>query len=106
MEKPEWFEIVEASESAPKPSKTSSARAHRVRITQGFALFGIASVIAVGGFSFAQSSNPPSTLFASAAPVATASSLPSAATPTASPTIAQTAGRPTITSAVGGEGND
>ena len=121
MEKPEWFETMETSENSPKSIMTSSARAHRVRLTQGLALLGIASVIAVGGFSFVQSANAPSTLSASAVPVATASSPtaisalssttpPIATTATAaaasSPAIGLTAGRPTITSAVGGEGND
>jgi hypothetical protein len=116
MEKPEWFETVEASEGTPKPIKTWSARAHRVRLTQGFALLGIASVIAVGGFTFVQSANAPSSLSASAAPVATASA-PVATTGSASATSATVAadstqaiglagGRPTITSAVGGEEND
>ena len=115
MEKPEWFETVEASESTPKAIKTSSARAHRSHLTQGFALFGIAAVIAVGGFSFVQSANAPSSLSASASPVPTSNASPSTSTPiattatvatTASPAIGLAGGRPTITSAVGGEGND
>ena len=124
MEKPEWFETVEASESTPKPIKKSSAPSNRVRLTQGLALLGIASVIAVGGFNFVQSANAPSTLTtlttlttlsASAAPVATSSASSSTTTPTpttstavanASPAIGLGGGRPTITSAVGGEGND
>ena len=115
MEKPEWFETVEASERTLKPIKTSSARAHRAHLTQGFTLFGIAAVIAVGGFSFVQSANGPSSLSASAAP-ATAASAPSSTNAPASTTataaanatqaIGLTGGRPTITSAVGGEGND
>ena len=115
MEKPEWFETVEASESAPRPINNSSARAHRVRLTQGFALLAIASVIAVGGLGFVQSANAPSSLSASAAPVATASApastnTPAATTATAAANATQAiglaGGRPTITSAVGGEGND
>lgn len=115
MEKPEWFETVEASESTPKPVETSSARAHRVRLTQGFALLGIASVIAVGGFNFVQSANAPSALSASAAPVTTSSASSSTNTPTATtstavananPAIGLGGGRPTITSAVGGDDND
>ena len=116
MEKPEWFETVQSSDSAPKSIKTSSARAHRVRLTQGFALLGIASVIAVGGFSFVQSANAPSSLSASAAPVAktsspvatpgSASATPAATSANANAAIGLTGGRPTITSAVGGEGND
>ena len=115
MEKPEWFETVEASESAPKSIKASSARGRRVRLTQGFALLGITSVIAVGGFSFVQSANAPFSLSASAAPLATSTALLSTSAPTATtsttvanagPAIGLGSGRPTITSVVGGEGND
>ena len=106
MEKPEWFETMQASDSAPKSIKTSSARAHRVRVTQGFALLGIASAIAVGGFSFVQSASAPSSLSASAAPVAISSAPLSTAVANASPAIGLGSGRPTITGVVGGEGND
>ena len=57
MEKPEWFKAVEASKGAPESTKMSSARARTTRLTHGFALFGIAAVIAASGLAFAQSNN-------------------------------------------------
>jgi hypothetical protein len=55
MEKPEWFEAVDAVESAPESTNTSSLGAHTSRLAKRFALVGVAAVIAGGGIAFAAS---------------------------------------------------
>ncbi len=127
MEKPEWFETVEALEGAPDSVAPSSARAHTARLTQGFVLLGVAAVIAVGGFAFAQTNQRPSAQALSSVTVTSAQTLNPAATQAAnSPAPAASSansvssgtstrqpaglvgGKPSITGAAAGgdDGND
>ncbi len=80
MEKPEWFERVDALEGTPDSVAPSSARAHTARLTQGFVLFGVAAVIAVGGFAFAQTNQRPSAQALSSVTATSAQTLNPAAT--------------------------
>ncbi len=116
MEKPEWFERVDALEGAPDSVAPSSARAHTARLTQGFVFFGVAAVIAAGGFAFAQStSSPPpsealSSMSGSSIPAAVTGGTPVAASTQGPAGVAQaaiTGGKLSITgAAAGGDGND
>ena len=115
MEKPEWFETVDALEGAPDSVAPSSTRARTARLTQGFVLLGVATVIAVGGFAFAQSTS--STSSSEALSSVSGSSIPAAVTggtavaasqgPAGVAQAAVTGGKPSITgAAAGGDGND
>ncbi|OIQ75275.1 hypothetical protein GALL_430590 [mine drainage metagenome] len=120
MEKPEWFQEVDALDGAAESVLPERARARTARLTQGFALLGVAAVIAAGGYAFQQtgigtSSNnaissaavPAPALPTSAGTNATASgSAPVAgATGTAASPVALT-GKPSITGAAAAGGDD
>jgi hypothetical protein len=113
MEKPEWFEIVDALDGAPESDTPSSARAHSsrfARFAKRFAALGVAALIVGGGFAFGQLSSTSSSSDALAS-ISTPAAAPSpAATLTAgasaSPSV--TGARPSITGAgpAGEAGND
>jgi len=120
MEKPEWFQEVDALEGAPESVAPVRANTRTARLTQGFALLGVAAVIAAGGYAFQQtgigtSSNnaissaavPAPALPTSASTTATAASsapVTGATGATASP-VALT-GKPSITGAAAAGGDD
>ena len=125
MEKPEWFETVDALDGAPEPDTPSRARVHTSRFSRFAKLFtalGVAALIAGGGLAFGQLSSATSSsnaLASSSTPAATAqtqspSTSVAAPPPVATPAVGASAtpsiagGRPSITGAgpAGEGGND
>jgi hypothetical protein len=113
MEKPEWFEIVDALDGAPESDTPSSARAQSsrfARFAKRFAALGAAALIVGGGFAFGQLSSVSSSSNALAS-ISTPAATPSpaatlAAGASATPSLA--GARPSITGAgpAGEAGND
>lgn len=128
MEKPEWFQEVDALDGAAESVLPVRAQARTARLTQGFALLGVAAVIAAGGYAFQQTGIGTSSNDALASTSAAASSAPitlpssvSKSTPVAATTGGSTAaiapstgvgpvsisgGKPSITGAAAAGGDD
>jgi hypothetical protein len=122
MEKPEWFETVDALDSAPESVAPLSASARTSRFAKAFTAVGAAVLIASGGYAFGQSNIGPSssqalsstsatpqagaaTSTAAQASTAQTQSAPASAS-AAAPTLA--GGRPSIAGGgpAGEDGND
>lgn len=118
MEKPEWFETVDAFEAKPSLDEATKAVSRFPRMAQRLVVIGAAAVFAAGGVAFAASTilgtanavDPTPT--ASATPTATpttpapdpAVSPTSTSTPTATPVAGGLGTQPSIAGA--GSGND
>jgi hypothetical protein len=122
MEKPEWFEAVDALDSAPESVAPSSVSARTARFAKSLAAIGAAVLIAGGGIALAQSNfglaanqalsstsssstgastssaTPTSSTQAQSAPAATSAAV------TAQPSL--TGGRPSITGGPSGDGGN
>jgi hypothetical protein len=99
MEKPEWFETVDALDEASESVTPSSAHAHSSRIsrfTKFFVALGVAALFAGGGFAFGQLSSASSSSDALAS-----SNTPTAAAQTQSPSTSAAAPSPAATTAAG-----
>ena len=114
MEKPEWFETVDALEGAPDSVVPSSARAS---IAKRLASVGVAVVIVGGGVAVAQSHiGIPTNEALSSVSAASSSAAATKSTPVASTSAASTSapigqatisgGRPSITGAATGGDDD
>jgi hypothetical protein len=104
MEKPEWFETVDALDSAPESVAPLSASARTSRFAKAFTAVGAAVLIASGGYAFGQSNIGPTSTAAQASTAQTQSAPASASA--AAPTLA--GGRPSIAGGgpAGEDGND
>jgi hypothetical protein len=99
MEKPEWFEIVDALGGAPESDTPSSARdrsSRFARFAKRFAALGAAALIVGGGFAFGQFSSVSSSSNALAS-----ISTPAATAPSQSPSTTAAAPSPGATLAAG-----
>jgi hypothetical protein len=89
MNKPEWFEAVDASKSDPKSVNSSGARTSR--FVKRFAIVGVAALMAGGGVAFATANTPTPASATTNTVTADLDAVTPSATPTATPSATPTA---------------
>jgi hypothetical protein len=89
MNKPEWFETVDAAKSAHKSSDPSRARTSR--FVKRFAIVGAAALMAGGGVAFATANTPTPASATTNTVTADLDAVTPSATPTATPSATPTA---------------